>query len=349
MKNVVNWLLETTLYPPRMVYDLDNAVSAITIGAHCYVRKDVCIKSSDDSHSIRGSLWRDLNSMNPRHCVIFLHALGTNQFECLHLVPFICQREVAMFSFDFQSHGLSDGNLIPLIGGGSSDVLSVVDYLRSEYSISSFALWGRSMGAAVALDVVSLSPDIFSCVVADSGFASTRDVIEYQARVNGFPSCLTSFLYKYAKRRVQQRIPVEIDCDFPINHVERARAPLFIGHGSSDAFIPVEQGHAIYAAYGSDEKQMYIFPAKHNSQRPHTWYESVARFIYRKLGVDKPVRDYEQTYKYSRLHIGDPDSILCDIHRDVERDIETCLNKTVGRGRALSEISSAFESDSYFM
>ena len=349
MRKVLNWLLETALYPPRMLYDLDDAVCAVTMGPQCYVRKDVAIKTSHDGHTIRGSLWRDLNCLEPRSCLIFLHALGTNQFECLHLVPFLCQRDLAVFAFDFQCHGLADGGVIPLIGGGSADVLAVVEHLRSEFSITNFALWGRSMGAAVALDVASITGELFSCVIADSGFASTRDVIEYQARVNGFPSCITSLLYKYAKRRIQRRLGMEIDCEFPMTHVSRAKAPLLIGHGSTDAFVPIEQGYNVYSMYGADEKQMYIFPGKHNSHRPRQWYESAARFLYRKLNISRRVRDYEQIYKYSRLHIGDPDRILCDIHRDTEPDIETRLNQTVGRGRALSELSSTFESDSYFV
>ena len=349
MRKVLNWLLDTALYPPRMLYDLDDAVCAVTIGPQCYVRKDVAIKTSHDGHTIRGSLWRDLNCLEPRNCLIFLHALGTNQFECLHLVPFLCQRDLAIFAFDFQCHGLADGRVIPLIGGGSADVLAVVEHLRSEYSITNFALWGRSMGAAVALDVAAITGELFSCVIADSGFASTRDVIEYQARVNGFPSCITSLLYKWAKRRIQRRLGMEIDCEFPMTHVSRAKAPLLIGHGSTDAFVPIEQGYNVYSMYGADEKQMYIFPGKHNSHRPRQWYESAARFLYRKLNISKRVRDYEQIYKYSRLHIGDPDRILCDIHRDTEQDIETRLNQTVGRGRALSELSSTFESDSYFL
>lgn len=340
----MNWLLESALFPPRMTYDLDDTICAITDDYNnAYVRTDVCIPTAD-GHSIKGSLWRDLSSMNPNNCVIFLHALGMNQFECVHLVPFLCRKDLAIFSFDFQSHGIADGNLIPLIGGGAEDVLIAVDHLKSEFGIQHFSLWGRSMGASIALDVAAVSGSTFKCVVADSGFASTLHVINDQAKMNGFPSLVIGILYGYAKKSTQRRLGTKVDCHFPINHVQHASIPLLLGHGSVDSFIPLEQGRGLFVQYGGKEKQMYIFPGQHNSQRPHQWYESAARFIYRKMDLQENIRDYEYIYASAKLHAGDVDEIICAIyHKGLNcRKREIFLNETIDT-RTMSDVFDTLE------
>ena len=60
---------------------------------------------------------------------------------------------------------------------------------------------------------------------------------------------------------------------------------------------------------------MYIFPATVNS------------YIYDMNPWLHLLQTFGTMNRCYRLHIGDSDIILCDIHRDVERDLETRFNK----------------------
>jgi pimeloyl-ACP methyl ester carboxylesterase len=177
MKRVVDWMTGLIVCPKRALYDLNNTICAVTDRhRNLYVRTDLVIPGSE--HSITGSLWRHISHMHPRYCVIYLHALGSNQFEAVNLVPFLCTPTLAVFAFDFQSHGIADGNMLPLLGGGADDVIVVRAFLQNNFGIRKFALWGRSMGAAIGLEVASTTTGLFDCVVSDSGLSSTTTHVE---------------------------------------------------------------------------------------------------------------------------------------------------------------------------
>jgi pimeloyl-ACP methyl ester carboxylesterase len=101
--------------------------------------------------------------------LIFLHSLGTNQFECLNFAPFLITQDLALVSFDFPGCGISEGDNIPLDGSGDQNATGCVKFLEKELGFTDFCLWGRSIGASIALQAASRS-HIFKCVVADSGF-----------------------------------------------------------------------------------------------------------------------------------------------------------------------------------
>jgi pimeloyl-ACP methyl ester carboxylesterase len=72
----------------------------------------------------------------------------------LNIIPFLCTPELAMFAFAFPGCGISEGKAAPLDRSGSQLVLAAVRHLRVRFSFTQFALWGRSLGAAIALHTV---------------------------------------------------------------------------------------------------------------------------------------------------------------------------------------------------
>jgi hypothetical protein len=252
-------------------------------------------------------------------CTIYLHSLGTNQFESLNLIPFLCTPELAVFSFDLPGCGISEGPSIPLDGSGCELVLAAVQHLRSHFSFTQFALWGRSLGAAIALHTVSTSND-FRCVVADSSFTSTRDFIYDQAKVNGVPKFFIQIAFPLVRAEVRRRTEMNIDYPFPINFVHFAHTPVLLGHGTRDTFIPPHHSEIIFAKYGDASKQLYTFEAKHNSPRPFHWYQTAARFIYRQTGLDEKVRMYNWVYSNSCLHVGNLRVVLENLRNSSQHD-----------------------------
>lgn len=309
MKSLIKWFFDVSLRPPRATYDLSNTICAIE-GKYqdLYVRTD-CEFDNGDNLMLHGSLWHDSRNNNPTSCIIYLHALGMNQFECVDIVPFLCTRDLAIFSFDFSGSGLSEGDTIPLIGRGCHDVLAASNFLKNKFQINTIGLWGRSMGAAIGLDTVSISND-FVCIVSDSAFASTEEIVTDQAKSNKIPPLFLKIVKPILKKEAKKIVGPTIDTNYPLKDVSYATTPLLMGHGKIDSFVPIEQARKLFAKYGCSDKQLYIFDAKHNSSRPCQWYETAARFIYKKLGIDQKPRMYESEYKSAKLHIGKLEDVV---------------------------------------
>ena len=314
MKSVIRWMLNVVFSPPRCNYDPDNTASAITTeSGNVYIRRNHNFKTKQNME-IFGSLWYDQANERPSSCMIYLHSLGANQFEVINIVPLLCTEDFAVYSFDFPGCGMSEGDYIPLDGSGTDLVEYCVRSLREEFGIQQFALWGRSMGAAIALHSVSVLDTEFCCVVSDSSFSCTKDVMADQTKINGYPSFLIKLLMPVIKKEAQEGLHTNVDNPFPIHYIPFARVPLLIGHGSRDKFVSTWMAEEIFKKYGYDDKQLYFFNGNHNSARPSQWYQTAARFIYKHANINMRARPYELVYRTSSIHVGPVDQVVSEIN-----------------------------------
>lgn len=316
MKSIITWILDITFKPPRAVYDPFDTISVITMADGSTFARDNFMLETDNKNSLFGSIWKDNSNPTPSSCLIFLHSLGTNQFECVNLVPFLCSKEMAVASFDFPACGISDGQIIPLDGSGTKEVFLVVDYLKREYNISQFALWGRSLGAAISLHASSISNQ-FKCVISDSSFSSIEDVLYDQARQNGFNKLFIKMVSPLIKKEAKKSLKIDINNPFPLDQVPFSTTPLLMGHGKLDNFVPLDQAKNLFNNYGCNDKQLYIFEAQHNSARPTQWYETALRFLYHKCNLPAIQRYYDKVYRDSTLHIGPISYVITDLHHEI--------------------------------
>ena len=324
MRSVVKYLFDCTICPPRAKYDPDNTVSAITSRDNAVYERHNVEFTSDTNLKLMGSLWTmqtKSSTIKPSACLIYLHSLGTNQFEALNIVPLICSPVVSVFAFDFPGCGVSEGTGIPLDGSGYKLVLAAQAHLRTHFQIREFALWGRSMGAAIALHTVSFTNE-FNCVVADSSFETTKRIVIDQARANHIPQFLIKMAFPIFRNYAREFAEIDIDSPFPIEYVSSARTPLMMGHGRNDTFVPPHHARHLFDKYGCKAKQLYLFAGKHNSTRPSHWYEAAGRFIYRHFGISGWVKSYNSIYASSGLHVGELQVVLEDLaklHLSVEK------------------------------
>lgn len=341
MKSVLEWMFEVSLRPPRATYDLNATVCVVESRSNSlYIRQDVTFQN-DDSITLYGSLWHERNHPQPTACIIFLHSLGTNQFECINLIPFLCTPELALFSFDFSGSGMSGGDTIPLVGRGSQDVFAAYNLLKNKFGITQIGLWGRSMGAAIGLDTVSISND-FACIVSDSAFASTEEIVYDQAKINGYPKFLINIAKPILMKQAKKIVGPTLDIQYPIKDVSFSSTPLLMGHGKIDSFVSVSQAQELFNKYGCSDKQLYVFNAKHNTARPNQWYEAAARFVYRKLGIDQKPRMYDIEYRNALLHVGELNYVLADYTEtqlavSLDVPVQVAVNKLIEQNKKNEE------------
>ena len=148
---------------------------------------------------------------------------------------------IGMLVLDYRGYGQSGGR--PTERGVYRDADAAWEYIasRSEIDSTRVAVYGRSIGSAVALYLATEHP--VSAVVLESAFTSGRDMAEeHYAPV---PSVL-----------------VELELD----NVSRAReltVPLLVFHGSDDWIAPLPMGRAVAEA-GRAEEFVVIDGAGHN-------------------------------------------------------------------------------------
>jgi fermentation-respiration switch protein FrsA (DUF1100 family) len=142
---------------------------------------------------------------------------------------------------DYRGYGQSEGT--PTEEGLYRDAEAAWSYLtgREEIDSSSIAVYGRSLGSAVALHLAARRP--VRSVVLDSPFSNAREMAAHHYR----------FLPQFVLR-------LSLD---NLANAERLEAPLLIFHGSADRIVPFAMGQAVAAA-GRAREFIMLEGAGHN-------------------------------------------------------------------------------------
>ena len=115
------------------------------------------------------------DEQKPFPCVIYCHCNTGGRLEAFQYLKPLLSRGIGLFALDFAGSGLSEGEFITLGKYEVDDLRVSVEYLRNCGKVSQIGLWGRSMGAAIALLYAANDP-IIDCLVADSPFGNLKDL-----------------------------------------------------------------------------------------------------------------------------------------------------------------------------
>ena len=186
-------------------------------------------------------LWFHGNGGNISHRVeevrLFNRRLGVNQFI-----------------FDYRGYGRSAGQ--PTEQGTYRDSRAALEYVQSRPDVvpEKIVYFGRSLGAAVAVELAADRPPLGLVLV--SPFASIGDM----ARVI-YPPFLPFHLL------VRNRYD-------SLAHIQRIHRPVLILHGDQDKTVPLSQGQKLFEA-ANQPKQWKVLPgAAHND----TYYAGGAAY-----------------------------------------------------------------------
>ena len=110
-------------------------------------------------------------------CVVYLHGNSSSRVAATTVLSSLLAGGVTVLAFDFAGSGQSDGDYVSLGYYEKADLRAVLDFLRQSGQVSTLGLWGRSMGAATALQHGDRDPTIAGMVI-DSGFTSLEVLAE---------------------------------------------------------------------------------------------------------------------------------------------------------------------------
>ncbi len=174
--------------------------------------------------------------------VLFCHSNYGNISYYLDAVFFINSLGFSTFIFDYQGYGKSRGR--PSEEGTYADVRASWNYLRYKRNIpaENIIVWGRSLGAAIATDLVfDHTP---RAMILESGFSS-------------FPTVAKDY-FPY--------VPVQLIARYDYNNLEKikhADCPVMVVHSRDDEIIDFYHGQQIFKA-ANPPKRFLEISGSHN-------------------------------------------------------------------------------------
>ena len=168
-----------------------------------------------------------------------------------------------VFIFDYRGYGRSEGSRSDLseeatYQDGRGAIASV--QARPELSRTPLVYFGRSLGAAVAVELAGAAPP--AGLILETAFTTLKDV----ARVH-YP--LVPLWFLRTKYESLGKIP-------------KIRVPLLILHGDRDEVVPLEQAKRLFAA-ANEPKELYVIRgAGHNDTYVvggNAYFDVWARFL----------------------------------------------------------------------
>lgn len=206
------------------------------------VYEDVWFQSTDGL-TLHGWL---VPAPEARFTVVWFHGNAGNISHRVHNIGYLHRLlRTNVFIFDYRGYGQSHGNRFSLSEQATyRDGEGALAYLRSRQDLSRTRMvyFGRSLGAAVAVELARRDPP--AGLILETTFSTLKDV----ARVH-YPFVPLFFLqtkYETIRKLPEIHIPV-----------------LFL-HGDRDEVVPLEQAERLYAAANEPKKLYVIHGAHHN-------------------------------------------------------------------------------------
>lgn len=191
----------------------------------------------------------------PRATVLFLHGNAENLSSHIRAVDWLPAQGYAVLALDYRGYGRSEGQAT--LAAAHEDARTALAHLQAQSTAITgpLVVLGQSLGAAIALRTVATVDDRhgIAAVIADSGFASYRDIAREK---------LAAFWLTW---------PLQIplgwtisDAYAPVAVIDRiAPVPLLILHGDADRVVPPHHADRLHAAAGEPKRVWHLAGARH--------------------------------------------------------------------------------------
>ncbi len=180
---------------------------------------------------------------DPRGVLLFFHGNAGNISHRLVSIEQFRQLGLDVLIVDYRGYGRSSGR--PSEQGLYRDASATYHWLREEKTVAPehIAVFGRSLGAAVAANLASREP--VGALILESGFTSIPDI---GADLYPFLPVRLLTRYRYDTRAALAAVQV----------------PVLVIHSPDDEIIPFRHGQALYQA-APEPKRLLEIRGDHNS------------------------------------------------------------------------------------
>ena len=211
----------------------------------------------EDTIRLRG--WFVDSKLQPARGTIFLlHGIASCKATMIPTADLLTSSGFNCVLYDSRANGESGGINCTFGYFEKEDLSAYVDSAQSRFPDSSpYAVFGNSLGAAVAIETMALDKRLV-CGVVESPFANLRDVIHdyfarmFLVRINSIPDRALTFTEKIAH--------FPIDSVQPALSAKRITQPVMVIHGLEDKHIRSAYGRLVFDNLSSFEKEWLPIP-----------------------------------------------------------------------------------------
>ena len=174
--------------------------------------------------------------------VVYFHGNTGIVANAAHKMIPIAKAGFGVFMTEYRGYGGNEGS--PSEKGLIADAVASRDFLVNALGPNAPLIYhGMSMGTGVANGLAELFPP--AALIQEAGFTTF-----YDAGKKRYPYLPVSLLMK--------------DRFDTLSRIRKLTAPLLVLHGQLDETVPVEQAEKVFAAAGSADKKIIVYPQGHH-------------------------------------------------------------------------------------
>ncbi len=227
--------------------------------------------------------WYVPQKQDPKGTIIYLHGVGDCMIGGIPLARFFFDNGYSVLLYDQRQHGQSGGVFCTYGYYEKYDVQTAIDWLQKERrgpGHDRIAVFGTSMGAAIAIQAAAIEPRV-RAVIAEASFTNLKDIItDYQRRIIKMP---WHFLRNAALSRTQAIANFRGRHVSPLEDIRRLSIPVLFLHGTDDSLVNVEYSKQLFEAANEPKRLVLIDGADHNdvwSTGGKKYLDAMASFLH---------------------------------------------------------------------
>lgn len=193
-----------------------------------------------------------------RGTIIFLHGIASYKETRLKQAAQYAGVGYNSVAVDFRAHGESGGSYCTFGYYEKKDLSLLIDTLQKKFgSIGPIALYGNSLGAAIAIQTLPDEQRV-RCAVVQAPFASLREVVyDYQVRLHHLPFRWITNAALGESERIARFVADSVS---PEQAAARCTQPVLVIHGTADEQVNIGYGRRVFARLLSPEKEFLEVP-----------------------------------------------------------------------------------------
>jgi pimeloyl-ACP methyl ester carboxylesterase len=217
-----------------------------------------------------------------RPVVIVNHGIGGNRDEIMGAARVLAASGYGVLTYDWRSHGLSQGSMTTFGVEESRDLAGALDYLASlpETRNRPVAVLSVSLGASASASAVASFKGRVQCMVLDSPFGRLdRMVADKVGHLGPLAWGVGSSMDLFSRLAIGKSLR-EISPERDLKAF--APHPVLVFHGAADDLIPVAESESLLAAYPGPHQHWVTEGDGHleaHLKRATEWMRRVALFL----------------------------------------------------------------------
>jgi alpha-beta hydrolase superfamily lysophospholipase len=190
-----------------------------------------------------------------RGTIIYLHGVGDCKESGLPLARVFCRNGYDTVLIDLRAHGVSGGEFCTYGYYEKHDIRCLLDILeQQENGTGPLALFGTSMGAAIAIQTAAIEPRI-RAVISEGCFTDLRTIsVDYQTRIAKLPWHFVRNLVMHRAESIAHFNHREVS---PLIAVGHMTVPILFIHGKLDPLVKYQYSELLYSR-ARDPKMLYL-------------------------------------------------------------------------------------------